>query len=162
MPVNNLVLGFFFFGSLLAINGFVANCLVLPITFVLVSEVSSSLLRSKSIVIAFNPYNAVNIVVGVITPYMLSPTAWNWGALARFFWAGLCVLGCLFTFFMLPESKGRTTAEMDFLFEKKIPVREFKKTKVELSEVDEVNGCPSLEDNLSPDHCNGPFVWRWF
>ncbi|CAG9940620.1 unnamed protein product [Clonostachys rosea f. rosea IK726] len=125
-------------GSLLAIDGFVANCLVLPITFVLVSEIPSSLLRSKSVVIARNTYTAVNIVAGVITPYMLNPTAWGWGALTGFFWAGLCVIGFLFTFLMVPESKGRTIAEMDILFEKKVPVRRFKETKVDLADVDEI------------------------
>ncbi|KAM5349237.1 hypothetical protein ACJ41O_005744 [Fusarium nematophilum] len=114
-------------GSLIAVDGFVANLLVLPITFVLVSEVPSSLLRSKS-VIARNFYSVINILAGVMTPYMLNPTAWNWGALTGSFWAGVGLLGFVFTFFMVPESKGRTTAEMDILFEQKVHVRKFKDT----------------------------------
>ena len=125
-------------GSLLAVDGFVANLLVLPVTFVLVSEIPSSLLRSKSVVVARNTYSVVNIVVGVVTPYMLNPTAWNWGALTGFFWAGLGFIGFAFTYLMVPESKGRTTAEMDILFEQKVSVRKFKDAKVSISEVEGV------------------------
>ncbi|KAM0324766.1 hypothetical protein ACHAQA_007729 [Verticillium albo-atrum] len=123
-------------GSLLAVDGFVANLLILPVTFVLVSEMPSSLLRTKSVVIARNTYSLVNIVAGTITPYMINPTAWNWGALTGFFWAGACVIGLAFTFFMVPESKDRTTAEMDILFEQKVHVRHFKGTEVTLSHVE--------------------------
>ncbi|KAF2016809.1 general substrate transporter [Aaosphaeria arxii CBS 175.79] len=123
-------------GSLLAIDGFVANLLILPITFVLVSEIPSSLLRTKSVVLARNTYSVVNIVAGTITPYMLNPTAWNWGALTGFFWAGAALIGFVFTFTMIPESKGKTVAEMDYLFEQKTPVRKFKKAQVSLSNGD--------------------------
>lgn len=125
-------------GSLLAVDGFVANLMILPITFVLVSEIPSSLLRSKSVVIARNTYTVVNILAGVITPYMLNPTAWNWGAMTGFFWAGACVIGLTFTWFMVPESKGKTVAEMDILFEQKVAVRKFKQAKVSLAEAEEV------------------------
>ncbi|KAF4468137.1 MFS transporter SP family general alpha glucoside:H+ symporter [Fusarium albosuccineum] len=128
-------------GSLIAVDSFVANLLVLPVTFVLVSEIPSSLLRSKSIVLARNFYSVVNILAGVMTPYMLNPTAWNWGALTGFFWAGAGLLGFIFTFLMVPESKGRTTAEMDILFEQGVHVRKFKDIKVSLSQI-EGDGLP--------------------
>lgn len=124
-------------GSLIAVDGFVANLLVLPVTFVLVSEIPSSLLRSKSVVIARNFYSAINILAGVMTPYMLNPTAWNWGALAGFFWAGASIIGFVFTFFMVPESKGRTTAEMDILFEQKVHTRRFKEAEVSFTNIEE-------------------------
>ena len=121
-------------GSLLAVDGFVANLLILPITFVLISEIPSSLLRSKSVVLARNTYSVVNIIAGTVTPYMLNPTAWNWGALTGFFWAGTSLLGFIFTYLMVPESQDRTTAEMDVLFEQKTEVRKFKSTQVFLSD----------------------------
>ncbi|KAH8665537.1 general substrate transporter [Ilyonectria robusta] len=128
-------------GSLLAVDGFVANLLVLPVTFVLVSEIPSSILRSKSVVVARNTYSVVNIVAGTVTPYMLNPTAWNWGAMTGFVWAGAGVIGFTFTYFMVPESKGRTTAEMDILFERKTHVWKFKETKVSFSHI-EGDGLP--------------------
>jgi SP family general alpha glucoside:H+ symporter-like MFS transporter len=112
--------------------------LILPITFVLVSEIPSSLLRSKSVVVARGTYTVVNIIAGVIIPYMLNPSAWNWGATSGFLWAGACVVGFIFTWFMVPETKGRTTAEMDIMFEQNVAVRKFKDAKVSLAEVEDV------------------------
>ena len=43
----------------------------------------------------------------------------------------LCLL---WTFFRLPEYKGRTYRELDILFENKVPTRRFKETQVELTE----------------------------
>jgi SP family general alpha glucoside:H+ symporter-like MFS transporter len=121
-------------GSILAVDSFMANLLILPVSFAMVTEIPSSLLRSKSVVIARNFYTVVNIFAGTITPYMINPTAWAWGAKTGFFWAGACVIGLAFTFFMVPESKGRTTAEMDILFEQKVSVRKFRTTEANLSQ----------------------------
>ena len=57
------------------------------------------------------------------------------GAKSRFFWGGTCILGLLFTWFFIPEPKDRTTAELDLLFERKVPAQTFVKTRVHLSEV---------------------------
>ncbi|KAH6676939.1 general substrate transporter [Plectosphaerella plurivora] len=124
-------------GSLLAIDGFIASLLLLPVSFVLISEIPSTLLRTKSIVIAHNSYMATSIVVNNITPYMINPTAWDWGALTGFFWAGASAIGLAFTFFMIPESKGRTSAEMDILFEQRTHVRKFKTADINFAEVEE-------------------------
>ena len=59
---------------------------------------------------------------------MLNPTAWNWGAKTGFFWAGICGLLFAWTFFRLPEPKGRTYGELDILFENKVSARKFAKT----------------------------------
>lgn len=79
-----------------------------PICYALVSEMPSTRLRSKTIVLARNCYNIPGIVTNIITPRMLYPTAWGWGAKAGFFWAGTSVLGILWSWWRLPEPKGRT------------------------------------------------------
>ncbi len=76
-------------------------------------------------------YNIVGIATNIITPRMLNPTAWNWGAKSGFFWAGMCLLCTLWTFFRLPEPKDRTYGELDVLFEQRISARKFKHTKVD-------------------------------
>jgi MFS transporter, SP family, general alpha glucoside:H+ symporter len=101
----------------------------------LVSEIPSSLLRSKSVVIARFSYATLNIVANVITPYQLNPSAWGWGARMGWFWAGAAGIGLVFTWVMVPEPKGRTVAELDLLFEKKVSARRFKETQVGLEEM---------------------------
>ncbi|KAI4605399.1 hypothetical protein J4E83_010597 [Alternaria metachromatica] len=99
-----------------------------PICYALVSEIPSTRLRSKTIVLARNCYNISGIVTNIITPRMLNPTAWGWGAKAGFFWAGTSVIGILWSWWRLPEPKGRTFGELDELFERKVVARKFKTT----------------------------------
>jgi MFS transporter, SP family, general alpha glucoside:H+ symporter len=121
-------------GALMIISAFVDDVTVGPVAYSLVSEIPSSLLRSKSVVIARTAYSLIAIVGNIITPYQLNPSAWNWGAKSGFFWAASCLLALLFTYFYIPEPKDRTTAELDILFEKKISARKFSKTEVHISE----------------------------
>ena len=118
-------------GAMLIVFTFVYDFTVGPVTYCLVSELSSTRLKAKTIVLARAAYNASNIFVNVMTNYQLSSTAWNWGARTAFFWAGSCLLSAIWVFFRLPEPKGRTYAELDLLFEQRIPARKFAKTNID-------------------------------
>jgi MFS transporter, SP family, general alpha glucoside:H+ symporter len=121
--------------SLLVFTGFVAYVCMIPIIFAIVSELPSSLLRSKSVATARFSYAVINIAANVLTTYQLNPTAWAWGAKTGFFWGGSCVLGLLFVYFAVPEPKDRTVAELDLLFKRKVSARKFAVTEVHVSEV---------------------------
>lgn len=99
--------------------------------YVLVSELSATRLRSKTLVISRILFNVLGIVNSVIIPYMLNPNAWNWKAKAGFFWGGLCFLLALLSYLFLPETKGRTYSELDVLFEQGVSARRFKDTIVD-------------------------------
>jgi SP family general alpha glucoside:H+ symporter-like MFS transporter len=101
-----------------------------PLCYTLVSEIPSTRLRSKTIVLARNCYNISGIVTNLITPRMLNPTAWAWGAKAGFFWAGTSVLGLAWSWCRLPETKGRSFAEIDGLFRGGVPARGFRGARV--------------------------------
>lgn len=117
-------------GSLLLVFTLSYNCTVGPVCYSLVSELTSTRLKTKTVVLARNTYNLLGLVTNTFTPLMLNPTAWNWGAKAGFFWAGACFLCLTWTFFRLPEPKGRTYGELDALFEQRVSARKFKPTKV--------------------------------
>lgn len=121
-------------GSILIVSSFLSNYSIGPLCNTLCSDISSSLLRNKSLVLARWTYLVFAIVASVLTPCQLNFTAWNWSAKTGFFWAGGCLIGVVFTFFCVPEPKGRTTAEMNILFERRVPARAFSKTKVDLRE----------------------------
>jgi len=125
-------------GSLLLIYTFTYDITVGPVCYSLVAEIPSTRLKTKSIVLARNIYNVMGIVNGVITPYMLNPTAWNWKGKTGFFWAGACFLCFLWTYFRLPEPKGRTYGELDILFERKVAARKFKGIDVSLGAVEHI------------------------
>ena len=121
-------------GSLLLFFTFVYDITIGPVAYALVSEVPASLLRGKTIVIARSSYLLFSIVSNVITPYMLNPSAWNWGARSGFFWAGTATIMLIFTYFMIPETMGRTFYELDRLFETKTSPRRFASTVVQVTE----------------------------
>lgn len=92
-------------GAILVVFTFVYDFTVGPVTYSLVSELSSTRLKAKTIVLARSAYNASNIFVNVMTNYQLSSTAWDWSSRAAFFWAGSCLLSAIWVFFRLPEPK---------------------------------------------------------
>lgn len=104
------------------------------VCYSLVAELASRRLAVKTIVLGRNLYNIVGIVCAVLSPYMLNPGAWNWSNFTGFFWGGICFLCIIWTYFRLPEPMGRSFAELDLLFEKKVSARKFASTEVDVFE----------------------------
>lgn len=98
-----------------------------PICYAIVGEVSSTRLRSKSVCLARVVYYVAKIISDVINPYMLNPTAGNWKGKTALFWCVCAFLFFVWAFFRLPETKGRTFEELDIMFAKGIPARDFAK-----------------------------------
>ncbi|GAW15847.1 hypothetical protein ANO14919_052690 [Xylariales sp. No.14919] len=119
-------------GTLIILISATSSFSIGPTTYTVVSEIPSTRLRAKSIILARNAYNAINIAfVNVVSYRQLSPDEWNWGLYSGFFWAGFNAIFTAYLFFRLPETKGRTYAELDILFENKVPARKFASTKIE-------------------------------
>jgi hypothetical protein len=53
-----------------------------------------------------------NFVIGLITPDMLATI--NWGTYV--FFAAFCLLAFAFTYFFIPETRGKTLEDMDLVF----------------------------------------------
>ncbi|KAL6879603.1 sugar transporter domain-containing protein [Trichoderma longibrachiatum] len=119
-------------GSIMVVWALFYQLTVGTVCYSLVGELSSRRLQIKTVVLARNLYNIVGIITNVLTPYMLNPTAWDWSNYTGFFWGGICFCCIVYTYFRIPEPRGRTFAELDVLFEKKIPARKFASTKVDV------------------------------
>lgn len=119
-------------GSIMVVWALFYQLTVGTVCYSLVGELSSRRLQIKTVVLARNLYNVVGIITNVLTPYMLNPTAWNWSNYTGFFWGGICFLCIIYTYFRLPEPRGRTFAEIDVLFERKVSARNFASTKVDV------------------------------
>ncbi|OGE53461.1 hypothetical protein PENARI_c007G02063 [Penicillium arizonense] len=102
------------------------------VCYSLVAELSTRRLQIKTVVLGRNLYNIVAIICGVLTPYMLNPSAWDWGNYAGFFWGGICFLCIIYTYFRVPEPRGRSFAELDLLFERGVSARKFATTQVDV------------------------------
>ncbi|EKV09693.1 MFS alpha-glucoside transporter, putative [Penicillium digitatum PHI26] len=119
-------------GAMMLIWALFYQLTVGTVCFSLVAELSTRRLQIKTVVLGRNLYNIVAIVCGVLTPYMLNPGAWNWGNYAGFFWGGICFLCIIYTYFRVPEPRGRSFAELDLLFERGTSARKFATTQVDV------------------------------
>lgn len=97
-----------------------------PVGWAIPPEVSSTRLRSKTVVLARNTYYLAQIVANVLEPYMVNPTAFNWSGKTGYFWFGTAVCSLVWAFFRLPETRGRNYEELDIMFAAKLPTRKFK------------------------------------
>jgi MFS transporter, SP family, general alpha glucoside:H+ symporter len=104
-----------------------------PTTYVIVAEVSSNRVRAQTIVIGRAVYVIGGIIVGQLNPRMLnsSSDAWNWGPKTGLFYFSLCCIWAVWIFFFLPETKNRSFAELDYLFQKKTSARKFATASVD-------------------------------
>ncbi|KAI1855686.1 hypothetical protein JX265_006090 [Neoarthrinium moseri] len=96
-----------------------------PIVYTIVSEIGSTRLRTQTVVLGRGTYYIGNLIGGILQPKFMSPTAWNAKGKTAFFWGSLAFLTTVWGLFRLPETKDRTFAEMDFMFQKGIPARKF-------------------------------------
>ncbi|SPN99065.1 probable alpha-glucoside transport protein [Cephalotrichum gorgonifer] len=97
-----------------------------PVGWAIPPEVSSTRLRSQTVVLARTTYYLGQIVANVIQPYMMNPTALNWKGKTGFFWCGWAALTFTWAFFRLPETKNRSYEELDLMFEARLKTRQFK------------------------------------
>ena len=132
-------------GSLMLIWALFYQLSVGTVTYSLVAELSTRRLQIKTVVLGRILYNIVAIICGVLTPYMLNPGAWNWQNFAGFFWGGICFLCIIYSYFRVPEPKGRSFAELDLLFEQRVSARKFAKTQVDVFD-------ETIEDRMLADY----------
>ncbi|WVF71044.1 hypothetical protein IAT40_005841 [Kwoniella sp. CBS 6097] len=118
-------------GILLIVSTLINLTTTGPVCYPIVAETPSGPLRNKTITIGRTGYLIAQILNNILTPRMISATEWNWAAKSGLFFAGTNLLLNIWSWFRLPETKGRTFGEIDLLFEHKVPARKFKYTKVD-------------------------------
>lgn len=61
-----------------------------------------------------------------VIPYLFNPDQANLGAKVAFIFGALAILSTVYLWFCQPEVAGRSYEELDEMFMKKVPAREFK------------------------------------
>ncbi|SAM01745.1 hypothetical protein [Absidia glauca] len=83
-----------------------------PIGWVIPAEIFPLSVRSKAMAISTSANWMCNFIIGLITPIMLSSIRFY----TYVFFAIFCVLSIVFTYFVIPETKGRSLEDMDAVF----------------------------------------------
>lgn len=97
-----------------------------PISYTLLSEVSSSRLRSRTIGLGIVVQSIFGIILNIVIPLMISPDAADLSGKIGFIFGGTSLICFVWVFFRVPETKGRDFRELDSMFELKVSARNFK------------------------------------
>ncbi|KAF2479701.1 general substrate transporter [Neohortaea acidophila] len=96
------------------------------LTYINTAEMPTARLRNKTNAFALLCNSLTSLTVTYVFPYISEPTGADLGAKTYLIFAGFMVVNLIFTFFCYPEVKGRSPAELDAMFEARLPARKFK------------------------------------
>lgn len=96
------------------------------------AEMGSTRLRQKTVCLARDAYYVVSVIATALQSYFMNPAEWDVKGYVGFFWGGITFLTFVWAFFRLPETKGRTFEETDWLFAQRTPTRKFRTTQVDI------------------------------
>ncbi|CAN8105271.1 unnamed protein product [Discula destructiva] len=88
-------------------------------------EISSSILRSKSMSIGISFQYFWSVVWLVALPYLFNSDQADLGGNIGWIFFGMGVIMIIVIYFDVPSTKGRSFAELDMMFEEKVPARKF-------------------------------------
>ncbi|KAH6697288.1 general substrate transporter [Plectosphaerella plurivora] len=94
-----------------------------------VGEISTQRLRHYTAGFAAASSCLIGLAMNFLIPPMLNANEWNWGLKTGFFFAGIGAFFTLAMWFIIPETAGRSPAELDELFERKIRPWKFRHTE---------------------------------
>ncbi|KAK7225069.1 hypothetical protein V2G26_013072 [Clonostachys chloroleuca] len=106
-----------------------------PASWVIIGETSAVRLRPLTTGIGRGAYYAVNIPCIFLSSWMLNPTTGaNLGGKCGYVWGGTGFFCFVMAYFFLPEMKDRSYREIDILFKRKVPARQWTKTVVDIND----------------------------
>ncbi|KAJ5291053.1 hypothetical protein N7478_000304 [Penicillium angulare] len=96
-----------------------------PASYAVSGEASSLRLRAKTQGLGVLAYMLSNVVFNLVLPYIYNTDEGDLKGKTGFVYAGLCFIACAVTWLIVPEMKGRTTLEIDTMFEASLSTRAF-------------------------------------
>jgi MFS transporter, SP family, general alpha glucoside:H+ symporter len=117
----------------------IAGVGVWPTSYTITSETSALRLRAKSQSIGGVSAYVVSIFTNFVLPFLYNPDAANLKAKTGFVFTGTSLLAAAITWMCVPEMKGKSTVEIDHMFEEKVPARKSANWKDPSAEARAVN-----------------------
>lgn len=105
-----------------------------PITYTIIAETSAVRLRALSTGVGRAAYYVAEIPMIFLASQMLNQTGWNLAGKCGYVWGSTAIVCWILAYFFLPELKNRSYREIDILFNRKVPARQFKETHIDVTE----------------------------
>ncbi|KAJ0162987.1 High-affinity hexose transporter HXT6 [Colletotrichum tanaceti] len=102
-----------------------------PLNYVVTTEIPALRLRDASQRTASMVNVLANFLVNFSIPHLLYTPGAGLGSKVGFIFAGILVFALVFTWFCIPECKGKSLEQIDRMFNEGIPLRNFGKYKPE-------------------------------
>ncbi|GAA6019267.1 hypothetical protein JCM10207_005059 [Rhodosporidiobolus poonsookiae] len=84
-----------------------------PGAWVLIGEVFPLPIRSRGVALSTASNWLWNTIIAVITPYMVNEDRGNLRSSVFFIWGGLCTAAFVYSYFLVPETKGLSLEQVD-------------------------------------------------
>jgi MFS family permease len=110
-----------------------------PVLWALQTEIPAQRFRAQTVGFSQGAAFLASWVSAYCSPYFINPEALNWGPKYCYIWAGSNAILAIFTFFFMPETRGRSLEQLDELFEKRLPAWKFRKYVTDLQQADTDN-----------------------
>ncbi|CDK28630.1 unnamed protein product [Kuraishia capsulata CBS 1993] len=88
-----------------------------PGAWVVIGEIFPLPIRSRGVALSTASNWLWNCIIAVITPYMCDTDKGNLGAKVFFIWGSLCSCCFVYSYFLIPETKGLTLEQVDRMLE---------------------------------------------
>ncbi|EGP85220.1 unnamed protein product [Zymoseptoria tritici ST99CH_1A5] len=92
-----------------------------PGAWVLIGEIFPLPIRSRGVGLSTASNWLWNTIIAVITPYMVGEDEGNLKSSVFFVWGALCTFAFIYTYFLVPETKGLSLEQVDRMMEETSP-----------------------------------------
>ncbi|RFN54002.1 hypothetical protein FIE12Z_1749 [Fusarium flagelliforme] len=121
-----------------------------PLVYVVTTELSALRLRDLTSRVGFTVNVIMNFTVNFSIPYLIYDKYAGLNSKVGFIFAGIMATALVFVYFCVPECKGKTLEQVDFLFNQGVPIRQFGKVNATEMMRDAQGG-----DGLNKVHAGG-------
>jgi len=92
-----------------------------PSAWIVIGEIFPLPIRSRGVAISTASNWLWNTIIAVITPYMVGANEGNLKSSVFFIWGGLCSCAFVYSYFIIPETKGLSLEQVDKMMEETTP-----------------------------------------
>lgn len=92
-----------------------------PGAWIVIGEIFPLPIRSRGVGLSTASNWLWNTIIAVITPYMTGAKYGNLKSKVFFVWGGLCTCALVYSYFLIPETKGLTLEQVDKMMEETTP-----------------------------------------